>query len=131
MSAKWDTRFLKLAAHIAGWSKDPSTKVGCIVVGADVKFEVQASTGSRAASRMTLNDSKTVNSNIRSSVMQKKMRSCTLHGSVYRFATARRTLHGRRVHAVRSLIRAGIVEVVCQRTEVPERWKKISRCRAA
>lgn len=33
--ANWDTRFLELARHIAGWSKDPSTKVGCVVVGPD------------------------------------------------------------------------------------------------
>ena len=31
----WDARFLELARHIAGWSKDPSTKVGCVVVGPD------------------------------------------------------------------------------------------------
>ena len=28
----WDQRFLVLASHIAGWSKDPSTKVGAIAV---------------------------------------------------------------------------------------------------
>ena len=33
MSDKWDKRFLHLAKHISEWSKDPSTKVGCIVVG--------------------------------------------------------------------------------------------------
>ncbi|MEM9461163.1 MAG: dCMP deaminase family protein [Myxococcota bacterium] len=35
MSDKWDRRFIELARHIAGWSKDPSTKVGCVVVGPD------------------------------------------------------------------------------------------------
>jgi dCMP deaminase len=35
MSDKWDRRFLALARHIAGWSKDPSTQVGCVVVGPD------------------------------------------------------------------------------------------------
>lgn len=29
---KWDDRFLALAAHVAGWSKDPSTQVGCVIV---------------------------------------------------------------------------------------------------
>jgi dCMP deaminase len=33
--ANWDVRFLELARHISGWSKDPSTKVGCVVVGPD------------------------------------------------------------------------------------------------
>ena len=32
---KWDGRFIALASHIADWSKDPSTKVGCVVVGPD------------------------------------------------------------------------------------------------
>jgi len=33
--ADWDARFLSLARHIAQWSKDPSTQVGCVVVGPD------------------------------------------------------------------------------------------------
>lgn len=28
----WNDRFLKLAEHIANWSKDPSTKVGAVIV---------------------------------------------------------------------------------------------------
>ncbi|MCX4243320.1 deoxycytidylate deaminase [Paraliomyxa miuraensis] len=35
MSDKWDRRFIELARHIARWSKDPSTQVGCVVVGPD------------------------------------------------------------------------------------------------
>lgn len=29
---KWHKRFLTFAEHVAGWSKDPSTKVGCVIV---------------------------------------------------------------------------------------------------
>lgn len=29
--ADWDTRFLELAQHVSGWSKDPSTKVGAVI----------------------------------------------------------------------------------------------------
>lgn len=32
MSEKWDTRFLALAEHIAGWSKDTSTQTGAVIV---------------------------------------------------------------------------------------------------
>lgn len=32
MDNKWDLRFLRLAKEIAEWSKDPTTKVGCVVV---------------------------------------------------------------------------------------------------
>jgi dCMP deaminase len=35
MSELWDRRFLELAEHIASWSKDPSTKVGAVLVDAD------------------------------------------------------------------------------------------------
>ena len=31
----WHRRFLELAEHISSWSKDPSTKVGCVIVGPD------------------------------------------------------------------------------------------------
>jgi dCMP deaminase len=31
MSAKWDIRFLEQARFIAGWSKDPSTRVGAVI----------------------------------------------------------------------------------------------------
>lgn len=29
---KWHIRFISLAAHVAEWSKDPSTKVGAVIV---------------------------------------------------------------------------------------------------
>lgn len=32
---KWDARFLSLAAHIADWSKDPSTRCGAVIVDPD------------------------------------------------------------------------------------------------
>lgn len=32
---KWDYRFLKLAQHVAMWSKDPSTKTGSVIVRPD------------------------------------------------------------------------------------------------
>lgn len=35
MSRTWDEFFIKMAMHVATKSKDPSTKVGCIIVGPD------------------------------------------------------------------------------------------------
>jgi dCMP deaminase len=32
---KWDHRFMELARVISTWSKDRSTKVGCVIVGVD------------------------------------------------------------------------------------------------
>lgn len=31
--SSWDRKFMRLALHVADWSKDRSTKVGCVVVG--------------------------------------------------------------------------------------------------
>lgn len=32
-TTKWDARYLSLAAQVASWSKDTSTRVGCVIVG--------------------------------------------------------------------------------------------------
>ena len=37
MIGKWDLRFLELAEHISGWSKDPSTQVGAVITHARSK----------------------------------------------------------------------------------------------
>lgn len=34
----WDVRFLDLAKFISGWSKDPSTKVGAVIVDNDKRI---------------------------------------------------------------------------------------------
>ena len=34
-ATKWEKRFLSLAAEVAGWSKDPSAKVGCVLATKD------------------------------------------------------------------------------------------------
>jgi len=33
---KWDNRFMLLAQQVAGWSKDPGTRVGCVLVSRNV-----------------------------------------------------------------------------------------------
>lgn len=39
-SEKWDHRFLALAQHISTWSRDPSTKVGAVLVEPETKLVV-------------------------------------------------------------------------------------------
>lgn len=34
---KWDLRFLELARLVSSWSKDPSTKVGAVIVDQDLR----------------------------------------------------------------------------------------------
>lgn len=35
ISSEWDKRFLRLALEVSSWSKDPSTKVGAVIVRSD------------------------------------------------------------------------------------------------
>jgi dCMP deaminase len=35
MREKWDCRFLEMAELVGSWSKDPSTKVGAVIVDKD------------------------------------------------------------------------------------------------
>lgn len=38
LNRDWDIRFLELALQIASWSKDPSTKVGCVITTPDKRI---------------------------------------------------------------------------------------------
>jgi dCMP deaminase len=42
---KWDKRFLEIAHQVATWSKDPSTKVGAIIVGDKLQIVSQGYNG--------------------------------------------------------------------------------------
>lgn len=35
---KWHNRFMEMAHNIAGWSKDPSTQVGCVIVDTEKRI---------------------------------------------------------------------------------------------
>ena len=124
MSDKWDIRFLELAKHISGWSKDPSTKVGCIVVGEDREIR---STGFNGFPRGISDD------NDRLPDREKKY-PLICHAEENAIMHAARigvSLKGSTAYVTwppcsrcaRSLIQAGIKEVVYSTAEeVPERW---------
>jgi len=44
-SDKWNYRFMEIALYISMWSKDPNTKVGCVVVGPDKEIRSQGYNG--------------------------------------------------------------------------------------
>ena len=124
MSAKWDQRFLDLAAHISGWSKDPSTKVGCVVVGEDREIR---STGFNGFPRGIADDSDRLSN-------REKKYPLICHAEENAIMHAARiglSLKGCTAYVTwppctrcaRSLIQAGVIEVVYPaNSEVPERW---------
>lgn len=124
MSEKWDRRFLDLASHISGWSKDPSTKVGCVVVGEDREIR---STGFNGFPR-GIEDS------------MERLDDRELKYPLICHAEENAIMHAARIgislkdctayvtwppctRCARSLIQAGVVEVVYPgNIEIPERW---------
>tara|TARA_B100002052_G_C15718391_1_gene522918 strand:- start:250 stop:690 length:441 start_codon:yes stop_codon:yes gene_type:complete len=124
MSEKWDRRFIDLALHISNWSKDPSTKVGCVVVGADREIR---STGFNGFPR-GIEDS------------LERLEDREMKYPLICHAEENAIMHAARIgislkdcvayvtwppctRCARSLIQAGVVEVVFPKDiEIPERW---------
>tara|TARA_X000000368_G_C23009550_1_gene702839 strand:- start:314 stop:751 length:438 start_codon:yes stop_codon:yes gene_type:complete len=124
MTSKWDMRFIELARHISGWSKDPSTKVGCVVVGEDREIR---STGFNGFPRGIDDDPERL-------ADREKKYPLICH------AEENAIMHAARIgvslkdstayvtwppcsRCARSLIQAGIREVVYSSSEeIPERW---------
>jgi dCMP deaminase len=124
MSEKWDRRFIDLALHISGWSKDPSTKVGCVVVGEDREIR---STGFNGFPR-GIDDS------------MERLEDRELKYPLICHAEENAIMHAARIgislkdctayvtwppctRCARSLIQAGVIEVVYPgNIEIPDRW---------
>jgi dCMP deaminase len=124
MSDKWDIRFLELARHISGWSKDPSTKVGCVVVGEDREIR---STGFNGFPRGISDDIGRLTDRSKkyplichaeeNAIMHAARIGISLKGSTA-FVTWPPCSR-----CARSLIQAGVQEIVYPETdEIPERW---------
>lgn len=121
---KWDRRFIALAEHIAGWSKDPSTQVACVVVGPDREIR---STGYNGFPRGVADDGRLVNREDKYPII--------VHAEENAVAQAARigvSLKGCTAFlwplppcskCARLLIQAGVSAVVYQLRDIPERWR--------
>ena len=124
MSEKWDNRFLELAKHISGWSKDPSAKVGCVVVGEDREIRSTGFNGfprgiNDDASRLTDRDKKypLICHAEENAIMHAARIGISLKGSTAYVTWPPCS------RCARSLIQAGIEEIVYPETKaIPERW---------
>ena len=124
MSLKWDRRFLRLAGHLATWSKDPSTKVGCVIVGPDREIR---STGFNGFPRGIEDTSERLsNRELKYPLICHAEENAIMHA-----ARIGVSLQGCRAYVTwppctrcaRSLLQAGVAEVVYPAgLEIPERW---------
>ena len=124
LSEKWDIRFVELAKHISTWSKDPSTKVGCVVVGEDREIR---STGFNGFPRGIKDD-------------EERLLDRELKYPLICHAEENAIMHAARIgvslkgstayitwppcsRCARSLIQSGIKEIIYPSPEeIPERW---------
>ena len=126
MSEKWDGRFLSLATHISGWSKDPSTKVGCVVVGPDREIR---STGFNGFPRgIADTDERLSDRNLKYPLICHAEENAIMHAARIGLALKDCTAYVTWppcTRCARSLIQAGISEVVIPSgLEIPGRWKE-------
>ena len=126
MSAKWDQRFLKLAEHISGWSKDPSTKVGCVVVGEDREIR---STGFYGFPRGIEDDAERLEDRAQKyPLICHAEENAIMHAARIGISLKSNTAYVTWPpcsRCTRSLIQAGVSEVVYPAgIDIPERWEE-------
>jgi len=119
----WDIRFVSLADHISGWSKDPSTKVGCVIVGPDREIVSTGYNGfprgvSDSRSRYDDRDTKL---NLICHAEENAVAHAARIGVSLRGTTAYITWPPC-PRCARSLVQAGVSRVVHRDIEIPERW---------
>ena len=121
---KWDTRFLELAKQISTWSKDPSTQVGCVVVGPDREIR---STGFNGLPRGIEDSNERLNNReVKYPLICHAEENAIMHaariGMSLKDCTAYVTWPPC-TRCARSLIQAGIANVIYpKKIEIPERW---------
>ena len=124
LMTKWDARFLRLATHISEWSKDPSTQVGCVVVGPDREIR---STGFNGLPRgIEDNDERLNDREIKYPLICHAEENAIMHaariGISLKDCTAYVTWPPC-TRCARSLIQAGNSTIIYpEKTKIPERW---------
>ena len=126
MSNKWDFRFIELAKHISLWSKDPSTKVGCVVVGEDREIR---STGFNGFPRGIDDDEdRLTNREKKYPLICHAEENAIMHAARIGVSLKNSTAYVTWPpcsRCARSLIQAGIKEVVYPDAgKIPERWQE-------
>lgn len=125
---KWDIRFLDLAKHIATWSKDPTTKVGAVIVNNDRRI---MGTGYNGFPPPVIDDEAALHN-------RERKLALTVHAEMNAILNARnvdlRSAYGIYVSApfvcaecAKHIVAAGLKRVVVDGAPVPERWAESDR----
>ena len=119
----WDRKFIDMAVMVSSWSKDPSTKVGCVIADSD---HAQLTEGFNGFPRGIADDER---------LQQREMKyRLIVHAEANAIAAAARNGHGLKgatayvtfcpcPQCAALLIQAGIIRVVTIDGATPEHWK--------
>lgn len=119
---KWDIRFLELAKHVASFSKDPSTKVGAVIVRNNNEI---VSLGYNGLPKGIQDEDSILNN-------RKKKMELIIHGEENALIFAKQSVDGCTLYTYpficcsrcsSKMIQAGIKRVVTI-DDVPDRWKE-------
>ena len=120
---KWDRRFLKAAQEVATWSKDPSTKVGCVIVDPEKQrrtgegfngFPRFMSDAPDLYANQDTKYSRTLHAELNAVLFSKKTEGCTAY-----------VTHPPCTNCALVLIQSGISRVVCPSPseDLLSRWR--------
>lgn len=121
MDTKWEARFMKMAQEVASWSRDPSTKVGCVIVRPDKTI---ASLGFNGFARGV------EDSNERLENRDQRL-LFTTHAELNAILGAREPLDGCSIfvwpmqpcaHCASAIIQSGIKTVYCPISDIRNEW---------
>lgn len=124
MTEKWDKRFLELAKLISTWSKDPSTKVGCVIINSSRSI---ISTGYNGFPRgIEDSDERLNNRELKYSIVCHAEENALLHAANIGVSLKNCIAYCTWppcTRCARSLIQAGVKEIVYpDNITIPERW---------
>jgi dCMP deaminase len=119
----WDRKFIDMAVMVSSWSKDPSTKVGCVIADSD---HAQLSEGFNGFPRGIADDDRLNQREVKYRLI--------VHAEANAIAAAARNGHGLKgatayvtfcpcPQCAALLIQAGIVRVVTIEGATPPHWK--------
>lgn len=121
MSDVWDGRFLDLAEHVGSWSKDPSTKVGAVIVRPDRTI---ASLGYNGLPRGVRDLPERLND-------RAVKYAITIHAEQNAILSAHEPVRGYTLYVsplhpcaacASIIVQAGLSRVVCRMSGPPDRW---------
>lgn len=125
-SAKWDLRYLELAEQVSKWSKDPSSKIGAVIIGFNGQVLSQGYNGfprNVDDSAQRLNDRPTKYKYVVHAEM-----NAIYNASFSGISLAGSTLyvHGLPVcsECAKGIIQVGILRVVMKEQAIPDNWKE-------